>query len=1817
MYVSLGCAYRNAPANTAVQLLEPFGSFKVQGLSFCADSGHMFEMYGDAMSQNISSDDAVLVSNSTGCASRSVFTSYPDRTFSFAALAMSSSGPPVPGQQQFIDYSWDEGVETPFVGTPFILVRGAQAIGAGCGREEYPSGEECDLLDGGDGLPAVDGQSASDTCSFTCHYNWCGDGHVDPEFGEECDNGDRNGRSLLGSTGYAIGNCTSFCKIPNIPNPNHPPVALCKNVTVVATNTCGVAANIDNGSFDQDNDLVGCTQSPASTYPIGNTLVTLTCTDAKNNSATCTGTVTVTDKVLPTVTLVGNANQSVECTKGGTYTDPGYSASDLCDGPLPQSSVTKTGAVAMGTPSSYNLTYQATDSSGNKSPIVTRAVTVADTLAPVIALNGSANVNQECGTAYADSGATATDQCEGTITPRIVKTGTVNTAVVNDYYVYYNVSDTTNHAAIQAVRAVFVRDTKAPTVTLVGPTSQTVECNGTFTDPGATATDSCNPPTPATSVNSSTLNMGVPGIYVINYKATDATNHTGYSGNRAVTVADTLAPTLTLLGSANMTQECAVAFTDPGATAADQCYGNTTSSIVKTGSVNNMVLGPYALSYNVKDPKNNAAPAVTRTVTVKDTVPPVITVTGPLSQNVECGSAYADPGAAANDACAGVRPAVATPPANPNVPGNYNVAYTSTDPSGNTTTSSSHRSVVVSDTLPPTLTLLGPAASNLECGTPYTDPGATANDQCAGVLTASVSKTGSVNSQVPGPYSLHYTVSDGNGHSTSADRSVTVRDTLAPTVTMTGALTVALECGAAYADSGATASDACAGPLPAVATSTPNPSVPNTYNITYKATDPSGNTGFSSGSRSVVVSDTLPPTVTLNGQALQNLECGSPYNELGATANDQCAGTLPVTMAGGVNVQIPADYMLIYSANDGYGHSASANRTVKVADTLPPAIAVMGALDQTYECGSTYADPGATANDACAGNLTSAIVATSSGNTTTPNTFTITYSVTDPSGNETISPAQRTVHVNDNAPPALALLGPATQNIECADPYTDPGAIANDACFGDVTSRIVRTGSVNNNVPGSYGLVYNVSDPAGQAAPPVSRTVNVADTKNPIVSVTGPLNVALECGAGPYSDMGATASDACAGALTAVATSTANPNVPGNYIIGYTATDPSGNVGVSASSRTVTVSDTLPPVLALNGAALMGLECATPFTDPGATANDQCAGNLPVTVAGSVNSKTLGAQTLHYSATDGAHTASADRTVTVSDTLSPNITVNGPLNDIFECGASYVDPGATAQDACAGALPVTSTRTGSPDHPGSFTITYSAVDPSGNSVTSPVTRTVSVADNEAPLLALVGPAAQAVECGSSYTDPGATAIDACFGDLTSQIVRTGSVNTAAPGNYPLTYNVSDPAGLSAPTLHRDVSVADTLAPTLTLLGQAHPLVECGTPYADPGATASDVCAGDLSSAITQAGSVNTAAPGNYVLSYSVVDPSGHGATATRPVSVQDSLAPQLQLNPGPSVLQCNGSTYVDPGATALDLCSGDLTASITSVSNLNQGQAGHYTITYSVADAAGHLSTAVRSLTVQGTDIHLSDYNLFLLEDYTGGHDVVGKVAAGGNITLSDFAVGSGLQDSDISKVLVAGGNLTLSRGGVWGDAFYGGTYSADSSVTYPRGTVAHGSPIDFAARFTELRSLSAQLGGRTATGSTTYESWGGIMLDGSSSSLNVFNVNASAFSSAKLFSINAPAGSLVVVNIRGATARFSGFGTSFSGGIDEHGVLYNFVDTTSITAQGFGFRGTVLAPSARVSFTNGSWDGGMYAVSLTGNAEGHINPLADRAFCQ
>ena len=109
---------------------------------------------------------------------------------------------------------------------------------------------------------------------------------------------------------------------------------------------------------------------------------------------------------------------------------------------------------------------------------------------------------------------------------------------------------------------------------------------------------------------------------------------------------------------------------------------------------------------------------------------------------------------------------------------------------------------VVTDTTPPTITLLGSATLSIAFGTAYTDAGATASDNIDGNITASITTTitfngnavGAVNPNTAGVYTITYNVSDTAGNpATPVTRTVTVMPAVAdttPTAKATESVTV-------------------------------------------------------------------------------------------------------------------------------------------------------------------------------------------------------------------------------------------------------------------------------------------------------------------------------------------------------------------------------------------------------------------------------------------------------------------------------------------------------------------------------------------------------------------------------------------------------------------------------------------------------------------------------------------------------------------------------------------------------------------------------------------------------------------------------------------------------------------------------------------------------------------------------------------------------------------------------------------------------------------------------------------------------------------
>ena len=79
-------------------------------------------------------------------------------------------------------------------------------------------------------------------------------------------------------------------------------------------------------------------------------------------------------------------------------------------------------------------------------------------------------------------------------------------------------------------------------------------------------------------------------------------------------------------------------------------------------------------------------------------------------------------------------------------------------------------------------------------------------------------------------------------------------------------------------------------------------------------------------------------------------------------------------------------------------------------------------------------------------------------------------------------------------------------------------------------------------------------------------------------------------------------------------------------------------------------------------------------------------------------------------------------------------------------------------------------------------------------------------DTTPPVITLIGESVIEIQMGSTFEDPGATAHDDKDGDISADIIVTGTVETVAEGTYTLTYNVSDSSGNSAETVIRTIIV---------------------------------------------------------------------------------------------------------------------------------------------------------------------------------------------------------------------------------------------------------------------------------------------------------------------------------------------------------------------------------------------------------------------------
>jgi len=245
---------------------------------------------------------------------------------------------------------------------------------------------------------------------------------------------------------------------------------------------------------------------------------------------------------------------------------------------------------------------------------------------------------------------------------------------------------------------------------------------------------------------------------------------------------------------------------------------------------------------------------------------------------------------------------------------------------------------------------------------------------------------------------------------------ITIVKAEAPLITLVGDTEVSLELGSTYIDAGATAADTIDGDITSniVAVNSVDVNIVGTYTVTYNVSDAAGNAA-SQVSRTVTITpDVTVPIITLLGEAEVSLELGSTYTDAGATAADNIDGdiTSSIVAVNSVDMNTIGTYTVTYNLSDAAGNAASQlSRTVNITpDVTVPVITLLGEAEVSLTLGSTYTDAGATAADNIDGDITSDIMTVNSVNVDTVGTYTVSYNVSDISGNAA-SQVTRTVEI--------------------------------------------------------------------------------------------------------------------------------------------------------------------------------------------------------------------------------------------------------------------------------------------------------------------------------------------------------------------------------------------------------------------------------------------------------------------------------------------------------------------------------------------------------------------------------------------------------------------------------------------------------------------------------------------------------------------------------------------------------------------------------------------------------------------------------------
>jgi hypothetical protein len=272
----------------------------------------------------------------------------------------------------------------------------------------------------------------------------------------------------------------------------------------------------------------GLTQFPAAGAIVtGNTMVTLTATDAAGNSSSCSFEVTVSDETPPAITCPGDQNEALD--ENGEFILPDYTglaaASDNCDAIV---NVTQNPTAGTIVTTNTTVTLTATDATGNSSNCTFEVIPSNQVMLSITCPGDqTGSLNSNCEFTLPDYTGLATVSYNGPGTVSVAQSPGPGQTVAGNTTVTLTATDDQGNSS-SCTFQVIVSDDIAPTIACPSDQSGSLDSNCEFALPDytglATASDNCDAAPAITQ--SPAVGATVTGNTTVTLTATDEAGNT-------------------------------------------------------------------------------------------------------------------------------------------------------------------------------------------------------------------------------------------------------------------------------------------------------------------------------------------------------------------------------------------------------------------------------------------------------------------------------------------------------------------------------------------------------------------------------------------------------------------------------------------------------------------------------------------------------------------------------------------------------------------------------------------------------------------------------------------------------------------------------------------------------------------------------------------------------------------------------------------------------------------------------------------------------------------------------------------------------------------------------------------------------------------------------------------------------------------------------------------------------------------------------------------------------------------------------------------